>query len=214
MRVIAGIAKGRPLTAVPGEGTRPITDRVKESLFNILGSDIVEASMLDLFGGTGSVGIEALSRGADRVVFVERARKAIAVIRRNLETTGLGEHAQIVHDDAFRYVAHAPVGQPFDYIYVAPPQYEELWVQALRALDERPEIVAPDGAVIVQIHPREWHEIELREWELWRERRYGSTLLLFYGRREKAADAAASDEDLANDEAAENGGDEAEEPRC
>jgi 16S rRNA (guanine966-N2)-methyltransferase len=188
--------------AVPGEGTRPITDRVKESLFNILGSDIMGATLLDLFGGTGGVGIEALSRGAERVVFVERARKAIVVIRRNLEITGLGARAQIVHDDAFRYLAHTPLEQPFDYVYVAPPQYEELWVQTLRALDERPDVLAPDGAVIVQIHPREWHEIELREWELWRERRYGSTLLLFYGRREAAPGEAPGD-DAATDEADE-----------
>jgi 16S rRNA (guanine(966)-N(2))-methyltransferase RsmD len=204
VRVIAGTAKGRQLVAVPGEGTRPITDRVKESLFDILGSDIVGSSLLDLFGGTGGVGIEALSRGAERVVFIERARKAIATIRRNLEITGLGTRAAVIHEDAFRYLAGAPLEQPFDYVYVAPPQYEELWVQALQALDERPEILAPDGAVIVQIHPREWHEVALRQWELARERRYGSTLLLFYGRREEGSGNAAPAEDNGREPAERN----------
>ena len=149
MRVIAGEAKGRKLLHVAGTTTRPITGRVKTALFDILGSQIEGARFLDLFAGTGSVGIEALSRGAGKVVFVDRSRKAIDTVRRNLNTTGLGERAEVVRKDAFRFIHIAPVSLLFDYIYVAPPQYRDLWAKTLLALHDRP-LVARDGLIIVQ----------------------------------------------------------------
>jgi 16S rRNA (guanine966-N2)-methyltransferase len=179
VRVIAGAAKGRQLYSVPGEGTRPISDRVKESLFSILGLDTEDSVWLDLFAGTGSVGIEALSRGAYHVVFVDKAHQAANTVRRNLELTGLGERAQVIRGDALRYVRQANPDPLFDYIFVAPPQYRELWAETLMALDERP-LLAEDGQVIVQIHPKEFGPIALQHLELVDERRYGSTLLLFY----------------------------------
>src|SRR5512143_2333273 len=96
--------KGRNLQAVPGDSTRPITDRVKEALFNILGADIVDARFLDLFGGTGGVGIEALSRGAAQAVFVDKDRKAQETIKANLLQTKLSDRAAIVRGDAFTYL--------------------------------------------------------------------------------------------------------------
>lgn len=180
VRVIAGSAKGRKLFAVPGDGTRPITDRVKEALFNILGADIEEATFLDLFAGTGSVGIEALSRGAAQTVFIEKAHKALDVVRRNLELTGLKARAEVVRADAFHYIKLVPEGTQFDYIYVAPPQYQELWADMLLALDERPSLLAPDGLIIVQIHPKEYRPVPLFNLTLARERNYGSTALHFY----------------------------------
>ena len=193
MRVIAGVAKGRRLLPVPGEGTRPITDRVKESLFDILGGDIEGARLLDLFAGTGSVGIEALSRGAERVVFVDNARKAIETLRRNLQATGLTEGAEVVQGDAFRFLERETGGQSYHYVYVAPPQYRDIWAKALLALDAG-ALVAPDGIVIVQIHPKEYHPVETRRLRQTDERRYGSTLLLFYEPAEAAEGAPAADE--------------------
>jgi 16S rRNA (guanine966-N2)-methyltransferase len=179
VRIIAGAAKGRKLVAVPGKGTRPITDRVKSALFSILGPDIEGATFLDLFAGTGSVGLEALSRGAGHVVFVDRARKAIETIRRNVETIGLLDRAEVLYEDAFRYLRQAPADEAFDYIYVAPPQYQNLWAEALLALNEKP-LLASDGLIIVQIYPKEYHELALPNLSLVRERRYGSTALYFY----------------------------------
>ncbi len=178
MRVIGGSAKGRKLYSVPGDTTRPITDRVKESLFNILGADVEGSTWLDLFGGTGAVGIEALSRGARHVVFIERVRKAVEVLRKNLELTGFTKQAQVVHGDAFHYLKHAEAA--FDYIYVAPPQYEDLWAKTLAMIDARPQLLAEDGWIIVQIHPKELHDLATPNLTLLRERRYGSTWLLFY----------------------------------
>lgn len=182
MRVIAGEAKGRHLYPVPGETTRPITDRVKESLFNILRDRIDDATFLDLFAGTGGVGIEALSRGARSATFVEKEPRAIATIRRNLETTGLSGRARVVRDDVFRFIESSDA-QAFDIIYVAPPQYRELWAQTVAALDTSP-LVGPHTLVVVQIYPKEYHPIPLTRLELVDERKYGSTLLCFYRPRE------------------------------
>lgn len=196
MRVITGSAKGRKLTAVPGSGTRPITARVKSALFSILGPAIYECTLLDLFGGTGAVGIEALSRGAQRVVFVERARKAILTIRKNLEITQLSRRAEIIQADAFQYLHTAPADLAFDFVYVAPPQHKALWAKALLALDVKP-LLSPDGQIIVQIHPKEYEPLATRNLRLIDERRYGSTVLLFYALKEQEpADAQKAGEEL------------------
>ena len=181
MRVITGTAKGRALKAVPGETTRPITDRVKEALFDILGANMREARFLDLFAGTGGVGIEALSRGAREAVFVENGRQAIETIRFNLEKTGLKDRATIVRTDVFAFLRGTP--RAFEYVYIAPPQYKELWSATLQAIDAQPAWLAEDGEMIVQIHPREYRPFELQHFEPIDERRYGSTLLVFYAQR-------------------------------
>jgi 16S rRNA (guanine(966)-N(2))-methyltransferase RsmD len=181
MRVIAGSAKGIQLQAVPGKGTRPISDRVKEALFNILGDEIVDARVLDLFAGTGSVGIEALSRGASHAVFVEHRSKAANTIRSNLHRTKLQSRGEIVRADVFRYLARGT--RPFDIIYIAPPQYEGLWRDTLLTLEDHPDWLAPGGLAIVQIFPKELEPLDLRKLQLVDQRKYGSTLLCFYENR-------------------------------
>jgi 16S rRNA (guanine966-N2)-methyltransferase len=181
MRVISGSAKGRTLQSVPGDSTRPITDRVKEALFNIFGADMIDACFLDLFGGTGGVGIEALSRGAAQAVFVEKNRKAQETIKANLLRTQLSDRGEIVRGDAFAYLRGVP--QPFHYIYIAPPQYHRLWVDALNLLDEQPGWLADDGEIIVQVHPKEHEAVALEHFEEIEQRRYSSTLLMFYTHR-------------------------------
>jgi len=180
MRVIAGKAKGRRLKPVPGSGTRPITDRAKSALFSILGADVVGARFLDLFAGTGGVGIEALSRGAAEAVFVERGRTALRTIRENLTHTGLTKEGQIERANVFEYLARIPA--PFDYVYVAPPQYQGLWADTLRALERQPGWLFEDGWVIVQIHPREYEALPLQTLIQFDRRTYGSVLLCFYQR--------------------------------
>jgi 16S rRNA (guanine966-N2)-methyltransferase len=178
VRVISGSAKGIQLQAVPGSGTRPISDRVKEAVFNILGDTIVNAQVLDLFAGTGSVGIEALSRGAEQAVFVEKHPKAIATIRTNLRRTALVADARVVKADVFKFLARTP--QRFDLIYIAPPQYQALWSKTLLAIDAAHGWLNPDGLVIVQIFPKEFESLSLTSLRLSEQRKYGSTLLCFY----------------------------------
>lgn len=184
MRVIAGDAKGKPLASVPGQVTRPITDRVKSALFSILDSQgmIQGRRYLDLFGGTGAVGIEALSRGAAQAVFCERDHSALATLRRNLESTGMAARAVVVPGDAFRYLAR-PDLEPFDIIYIAPPQYRGLWLRALSMIDARSALLTADGQAIVQIYPKEWADPDLSSLTLLDRRRYGSTALCFFGRK-------------------------------
>lgn len=178
MRVVTGKAKGRKLKSVPGGETRPITDRAKSALFNILGDRIAGVRFLDLFAGTGQVGIEALSRGAAEAVFVEHNPAALRTIRENLALTGLAGSAQIVGADVFAFLRREP--EPFDYIYIAPPQYQGLWVATLQALDATPGWLAPDGYAIAQIHPREYQDLLLGRLTLADQRRYGSVMLCFY----------------------------------
>jgi 16S rRNA (guanine(966)-N(2))-methyltransferase RsmD len=179
LRVIRGKARGMRLKSVPGDSTRPITDRVKEALFNIIGADIFGATFLDLFAGTGSVGIEALSLGAEFVRFVDLSRGAVDTIRANLEHTRLQNGAEVLRVDAFSLLDR-PADRRFDYVYIAPPQYLGLWKRALLALDQRPDWIAEDAWVIVQIHPKEDEPLELAALAEIDRRTYGSTLLIFY----------------------------------
>ena len=178
-RIISGKARGIRLKMVPGDITRPITDLVKEALFNILGQDIEEASLLDLFGGTGTVGIEALSRGAAFCRFIDIHRAAIEVMKFNLELTRLKENAQVVQADALRYLGRS-ADRTFDYVFTAPPQYKGLWDRAMSALDANPDWLNPESLVIVQIDPREHKELALEHLEQVEERKYGNTLLVFF----------------------------------
>lgn len=183
LRVIGGEARGHHLKAVPGDSTRPITDRAKESLFNIIRIDLPGGAFLDLFAGTGSVGIEALSRGAGYVRFVDRERAAIDVIKHNLEHTRLGENADVQQGDAFALLKRTP-DQPFDYVYIAPPQYKDMWSRALTLLDENPAWLVDDAWVIAQLDPKEYQSLELTHLAEFDQRKYGKTLLVFYERKE------------------------------
>ncbi|HLB64853.1 MAG TPA: 16S rRNA (guanine(966)-N(2))-methyltransferase RsmD [Anaerolineales bacterium] len=179
LRVIGGSARGLRLRMVPGDSSRPIGDRVKGALFNILGADVEGSRFLDLFAGTGSVGIEALSRGASSATMIDASPRAIQTIRANLAHTRLEERGEVVHGDSFAYLARTPP-EPFDFIYVAPPQYHGLWSRALRAIDTNPGALNPDGSVIAQIHPKEYEALGLNRLVEKQQRRYGNTLLCFF----------------------------------
>lgn len=185
IRVIAGSAKGRKLKLVPGNSTRPVMDRVKEALFSILGRDVEESVWLDLFAGTGSVGIEALSRGARLAIFVEIDRMAVQTIQENLAHTKLADRAVIRRADVFQLLKKPPA-QPVNYIYVAPPQYKSLWLQTLQALDTNSAWIPPETTVIVQLDPSEKKPVMFAHLEAYDERRYGKTLLWFFAAREPA----------------------------
>ncbi len=182
MRVIAGKAKGRPLHSVQGPGTRPMTNRAKAALFSIIETHINGSDFLDLFAGTGQVGIEALSRGAARTVFVELGPAALRSIQANLRSTDLQDGAEIVRADVFKYLGTNP--QPFDYVFVAPPQYRGWWLQILHLIDANPGWLRDDGWAIVQINPTEYEAAELNNLVLFDQRTYGSVMLCFYARPE------------------------------
>lgn len=186
MRVVGGEARGRPLKGPKHEGTRPIIDRVKTALFDILSWHIEDTRFLDLFAGVGGVGIEAISRGAARAAFVELDQGTYKILGENLASTRLGDRAETLRMDAFAFLASAHAqGRHFDYVYVAPPQYHGLAARALAQLDRAP-LTEPGGTAIVQIHPRERSDLgtlTLTTFTLSDERRYGNTLLMFYQHR-------------------------------
>jgi 16S rRNA (guanine966-N2)-methyltransferase len=184
MRVVTGEAKGRKLKTPKTAGTRPIMDRVKTALFDILSNEVEDTRFLDLFAGTGSVGIEALSRGAAHATFIEMNHKILQLVRENLQITGLTDRAEVLHSDAFKFL-QTPHQRIYDIIYIAPPQYEELAARALALVDSS-TLWANEALVIVQIHPKERPgvaAVECKHFELTDERRYGSTLLMFYRHR-------------------------------
>lgn len=180
MRVVGGRAKGITLSAVPGDTTRPILDRVKVPLFDILRPQLAGARVLDLFAGTGQIGIEAVSQGALHCTFLDLAPKAVQTIKENLARTRLTEQAEVRHTDAFTYLRNS--SRQFDLIFVAPPQYKALWVEAMHAIAERPQLVSPGGTVVAQIDPREYEALALHAFEEREQRKYGNTMLVFYRR--------------------------------
>jgi 16S rRNA (guanine(966)-N(2))-methyltransferase RsmD len=181
LRVIAGKAKGCKLRSVPGDTTRPVTDRVKEALFNILASDVIDSRWWDLFAGTGAVGIEALSRGASFVRFTDSNRAPIETIKFNVDHCGFTKQSEIRRGDAFTFLSKGADAQ-FEYIYIAPPQYKEMWEKALALVDENINWLSDESSVIVQIDPKEYKNLALENLKEIDQRKYGSTLLVFYSR--------------------------------
>jgi 16S rRNA (guanine966-N2)-methyltransferase len=199
VRVVAGSARGRRLVAPKGDLVRPTTDRVKESVFNALGSlEVLEgAAVLDLFAGSGALGIEALSRGADHVTFVDDHPRSIAALRANLAATGLSDRARVVRADVFTHLAgpRSPSAQPHPLLVFADPPYRfDRWSALLEALEafNAPDALeagppGTDGLLAVLESDRE--PPVPPTWDLLRSRTYGSTVVSFLQiRRARSSD--------------------------
>jgi 16S rRNA (guanine966-N2)-methyltransferase len=193
MRVVSGSARGKKLLVVPGRGTRPILDRVKTSLFDMLRPRIEGLHVLDLFAGSGSVGIEALSQGAAHCTFTDLGEQAVAIIKKNLANTGFSDRSDVRQTDAFGFLR--TTRKSFDLIYVAPPQYKNLWAESMRQIDARVDVLRgptadtldtdesqEPGLAIVQIHPKEYESLDLVGLREVRQKRYGNSLLVFFER--------------------------------
>lgn len=150
MRVISGSARGRKLKAPEGLTTRPTTDRIKESLFNIIAADLYECRFLDLFSGSGSMGIEAISRGAKKAVFVDNNRNSVAVINENIKATRFEERAEVMNCDVSNAIARlGGLGEKFDIIFMDPPYNKGLVESALTYIVKE-NILADDGYIIAE----------------------------------------------------------------
>ncbi|MGH2958057.1 MAG: 16S rRNA (guanine(966)-N(2))-methyltransferase RsmD [Solirubrobacterales bacterium] len=177
MRIVAGEFKGRRLAGPDGKAARPTSDKVREALFSILG-DISGDRVLDLFAGTGAVGIEAISRGAAECVLVERDRRMASVIERNVEET-LGSEdnrAVLVRGDAFKYLANA---RPFDLVFVDPP-YAEAADLAPKLTAALPSVLAPGARVVTESDRREPLVLGESAFTLCSEHSYGDTLIRIF----------------------------------
>jgi 16S rRNA (guanine(966)-N(2))-methyltransferase RsmD len=180
LRISAGEAKGRRIQLPKGGAVRPTQDRVREAVFNALGDRVVGARVLDLFAGAGTLGIEALSRGADRVVFVERDPRTAEVLRGNLVASGFAGRAEVWRSDALRAVRLlGERGESFDLAFCDPP-YGAGWVDRALAALARSRVVSPAGVVVVEAGHRDTVEAPA-EFRVMRRRTYGDTLVVFLG---------------------------------
>ena len=178
MRVITGSARGRRLKELEGLETRPTTGKVKEALFSVIQFDIEGRRVLDLFAGTGQLGIEALSRGAECAVFVERRRDVLQVIRENLEACGMTDKARVVNGDAMSYLKS---GEKFDLIFLDPPYASGLLEQALEEI-VRFDICRRHGIIVAESAADKTLPPLAGPYALYREYRYGKIKLTVYHR--------------------------------
>ena len=185
MRIIAGKFKSRVIKPPKGAGLRPTSARVKESLFGILGGFVIDKEVLDLFSGTGNLGLEALSRGARSCVFVDNNPRCTTAIAKNLEVLGAQKEAQVLLKDTFKFIKEAHrANSVFDVVFIDPPYYTDMIKKCLILLDNY-NIINPSGFVIAEHHTEDDlpQSTELRHLGLCRQQRYGGTILSFYKRR-------------------------------
>ena len=181
MRVITGTARGRRLKELVGMETRPTTDKVKESLFSVIQFDIEGRRVLDLFAGTGQLGIEALSRGAASAVFVEQRRDAATLTKDNLKITDLTDRGRVVNGEALAFLSSSK--EKFDLIFLDPPYAANLWESALEAI-YRFDILSNHGIIVCE-SPLEQEMPEMQApYFLHRTYRYGKIKVTTYHREE------------------------------
>ncbi len=179
MRVITGTARGRRLNELKGQETRPTTDKVKEAIFSAIQFDVAGSRVLDLFAGTGQLGIEALSRGAESAVFVDRRADAVKLVRDNLTLCGLADRAQVVCADAMAHLA--AVRGKYDLVFLDPPYGEDLLERAIAHI-ARFDILAPHGIIVAESPVEKALPALSAPYGVYREYRYGKIKVTIYHR--------------------------------
>ena len=174
MRIISGLARGRRLKELQGMDTRPTTDKVKEGLFNIIQFELEGRRVLDLFGGTGQLGLEALSRGSESCVFVEQRRDAQALIRENIKTCGFEDCSRVVAGDALSYLASCR--EKYDVIFLDPPYHTDLLEKSMELITKF-DILREHGIMVCESAADRVLPALAPPYELGREYRYGQIKL-------------------------------------
>jgi 16S rRNA (guanine966-N2)-methyltransferase len=191
MRITGGIGRGRKLKVPSGEQVRPTSDKVKQALFNILGERVEGAVFLDLFAGAGGIGIEALSRGAERAVFVDGFRESLEAVKHNIGQTGFGERAEAVLSKVEPFLMKR--SGPYDIVFLDPPYALELL--PLLQLIAASGLLRPDAVVIAEHFKKRQSPERVGELERYREAVYGDTALAFYHVRSQEPGASIQEED-------------------
>lgn len=183
MRIISGDWKGRRLKALKGNATRPTSDKVKGAIFNILGDKVRGAKVLDLFAGTGSLSLEALSRGATEAVLIEKSRKAWEVVNDNIQMLGVQEQVQLYNMDAFSFLKQTR-DEGYDLIFVDPP-YRQGFIDRVLALVNENIILNPEGVIIIETASDEEITDDIASLEIRITKQYGDTKIWFIQLREQ-----------------------------
>lgn len=180
MRVISGSARGKKLVSLEGTNTRPTLDRVKEALFNIIQFDIAGTNFLDLFAGSGAIGIEAISRGAISATFCDNSAEAIKIIKTNIANTRSNDRATVINKDYIQALKLlAEKNEKFDIIYIDPPYKSEF---ANKAIEEiiKLNLLSKDGTIIVETDDIEKEQtLQMKEIQIFDKRKYGRAILIF-----------------------------------
>jgi 16S rRNA (guanine966-N2)-methyltransferase len=180
LRIIAGQRRGKRLAGPTDRLIRPTADRLRESIFDILGSRVVGAGILDLFAGTGAMGLEALSRGAARACFVDVSAAAAALISRNLEACGFVDRARVIRCEAAKVFGRLAQDPPYDLVFLDPPYDCGLLAPALTGV-VRASVLAPHALMVIEHAPAEALPALAGSWQCVDRRRYGKTLVSFVG---------------------------------
>lgn len=175
MRVITGTARGRKLVTLEGDDVRPTTDKVKESLFNIIQFDVEGSAFLDLFAGSGQIGIEALSRGARQVVFVDKSKKSVDVVKQNLKTTGLEKMGVVLNSDSLAFLSRR--AEKYDLAFLDPPYSTGLLQKALELV---PNVMNENGIIICEAPVSEELPEEVGSFRIFKKYSYGKMALTSY----------------------------------
>lgn len=185
MRVIAGRARSLPLKTPPGLDTRPTTDRIKETLFNLLNPYLSGSRFLDLFAGSGGIGIEAISRGAQEAVFVEKSKKSAAVIRQNLQFVKMEQEGQLLCMDVFAALRELETAaRPcFDVVFMDPPYEKQLEQKVLKALSQS-QLISPDTLLVAEASiGTDFSYLESMGYEVEKIKKYKTNVHIFLRKR-------------------------------
>ena len=187
MRIISGICRGRKLTPLKGLDIRPTPDRIRETLFNILGPRVRHAQVLDLFAGTGALGLEALSRGAVHAVFVDRSDTACHIIRQNIDRCGFPEQTTVIREDLFSLRTPAAIAcQQFDLIFLDPP-YAKGYVSKTLGQKNFSALLSENGIIVAEHAASEILPFSLNGLDIFRQKKYSRTLISFLTRTQDIA---------------------------
>ncbi len=179
MRIISGIARGTKLFTLEGETTRPTLDRVKESLFNIIQNEILNSKFLDLFAGSGAIGLEAASRGAQKVILCDKSKDAICIINKNIEKTHLEEKIELYNLD-FEQILKQKIKEKIDIIYIDPPYNSNFAIKAVELIIQE-KIIDENSIIIIETDnaTKIKNELEKLATTTIDERKYGRATLIF-----------------------------------
>ena len=177
MRVITGTARGRVLKTLEGDDVRPTTDRVKEAIFSIIQFEIEGRRVLDLFAGSGQLGIEALSRGAAFATFTDMSAESVDTVKKNLISTKLDRQSEVIRTEAVAFLRSNR--KKFDIIFMDPPYYKNMFIDALSSIDEA-DLLCDDGIIVVEHDTKDKFVDKIGRLEKTRDKKYGNTTLTFY----------------------------------